>query len=80
MDRPTAKVIAVAAFQSAAGINNLLPMLKTILPEPEYNEWRDSIAMASLEISKNILAKVFAEHPDLQSEFDIHYERFGRSA
>ena len=80
MDRETAKVVAVAAFRSSAEINNLIPMLKSVCTEPEYSEWRDSIAMASLQISTNILMKVFAEHPDLEAEIGAHYERFGRPA
>jgi hypothetical protein len=78
MDRATAKVIAVAALRSAAEINNLVPLLKAICPEQEYEAWRDRIAEASMRVTQGLLPTVFAEHADLEAEIDAHYQRFGR--
>jgi hypothetical protein len=78
MDRDISKVIAVAALRSAAELNNLIPLLQQACAPDEYSIWRDRIAEASAQISVAVLSPVFAAHPDLETEIDAHYAKFGR--
>jgi hypothetical protein len=78
MDRETAKVIAVAALRSSSELVNLIPILRTVCSDEEYEAWRFKIADTSAQITQGLLSAVLAEHPDLEAELDEHYRRFGR--
>jgi len=80
MDRDTSKVVAVAALRSAAELSNLLPLLQRDCSADEYTVWRDRIADASAKITTSVLSPIFQEHPDLETEIDAHYAKFGRPA
>lgn len=80
MDRETSKVVAVAALRGAAELNNLVPLLQQVCTPDEYAMWRERIADASAGISTSVLSPLFEAHPDLQTEIDEHYRKFGRPA
>jgi len=78
MERDLAKLVAITAFESAAGLNNLIPLLKQRCDEREYRELSLAIATSSAEISLQIINKMFAIYPDMKTEFDAHVQKFGR--
>jgi hypothetical protein len=78
MDKEIAKLIAITAFRSAADINNLVPFLKEYCSESKSRDFGIAIATASTKISPQILRKIFAMHPELEVEFDMQIQKYGR--
>jgi hypothetical protein len=77
MEKDLAKFVALTAFRSAADLGNLVPMLQGC-DETERKELGMALAMASAEINRQVLQKIFERFPELSEEFEEKIRKFGR--
>jgi len=78
MDRDSAKHVATATVQASTRLTSVLPLLKAQCDSAEYARLLRSIASACGHIAREILHPIFAEHPDLEKEFEESVNRHGK--
>jgi len=79
MDKDVAKFIALTAFRSSADLCDLVPFMKEYCDdEQEYRDFSLAIASAAAEINQRVLQKIFALHPEIETDFDTKINRFRR--
>ncbi|NIA54682.1 hypothetical protein HAV22_13650 [Massilia sp. TW-1] len=76
MEKDLAKIIALTAFRSAADLGNLVPVLQDCVGA-ERTEIGVALAMASAEINRQVLGKIFERFPELAEEFEEKVRKFG---
>ncbi len=78
MNRDVAKQVATAAVRASTQLTSLLPSLKAECDPVEYARLLRCVASVCGHISREILHPVFAQHPDLEKEFEESVNKSGR--
>lgn len=77
MDGDLAKQVATAAVQPSTRLTSVLPLLKAQCDSADYARLLRSIASACGHIAHEVLHPIFAEHPNLEKEFEESINRHG---
>ena len=72
-----ARTIARAAFRSSRELGALMPMLKSKLSTDEFNVYSKAIASAIAAIQVDIVNRLTAEYPGLESEIEAAIKKDG---
>ncbi|MFZ6751309.1 hypothetical protein [Undibacterium sp. Ren11W] len=78
MNKELARIIGVTAFRSSADMGHLVTLLKEHCSEEERKLYGIAIATAIATIQIEVLSKIFAEFPELQTDFDRQIKEYGR--
>ncbi|HEV8015212.1 MAG TPA: hypothetical protein VGP48_06745 [Stellaceae bacterium] len=78
MDKDLAKDLVRRAFKAMSILGDSLPMLKAHCDETEYRAYLKAIGNTGAAISTEIIHRVFAEHPDIEKEFEARFRSVDR--
>lgn len=78
MDKDLAKDVATRGFMAMSQLTELLPVLKQHCDEAEYKTFLRAIGAVSASISTEIIHRTFAEHPEIEKEFEAKITKYGR--
>ncbi len=78
MDIDLARTVARAVFRSSRELGALVPVLKEKLAADEYKTYSKAIASAIANIQLDILNRLTAEHPGLETEIENAIKQSGR--
>lgn len=78
MDLETARTVIKTALESAAALQQLIPLLKASCTPTEYRDLARGIAQALDGIGINVLERAFAAYPELRAEVDASIAATGR--
>jgi len=78
MDKDLAKDLATRGFMAMSQLTQALPVLKQNCGEAEYKTYLKAIGAVSASISTEIVHRVFAEHPEIEKEFEAKVTKNGR--
>jgi hypothetical protein len=78
MNIDLARHIARAAFRSSREIGELVPFLKDRLSPDEYSIYSKAIGSAVAAIQVDLMNKLLADHPALNSEIEASIAKYGR--
>ncbi len=78
MNRDLAKQVATAAVRTSTQLSSLLPLLKAQCDAAEYARLLRSVASVCGHITREILHPIFAEHPDLEKDFEDSVNKYGK--
>jgi hypothetical protein len=79
MDKDVAREIIRQVFRSEKELTSLLPMLKERCSEQDYVEWARQVASAIDWINVDLLNRVLARFPELETEIDDNLRRTGKA-
>lgn len=78
MENDLAKHVATTIFKTTSQMTELIPLLKDHCDVAEYESYAKAIASVAALASAEILRKIFAEHPDIEREFDRKINKYGK--
>jgi hypothetical protein len=78
MNIDLARYVIRSAFRASHELSDLLPFLKSQLPAEEYKSYAKAISSAIAAIQLDILNKVTADHPGLESEIESSMAAYDR--
>nr|WP_314858273.1 hypothetical protein [uncultured Undibacterium sp.] len=78
MNKELARIIGVTASRSAADLGHLVILLKEHCSEEERKSYGIAIATAVASIQTEVLSKIFAEFPELETDFERQIMAYGR--
>ena len=78
MEKELARHIAATAFRSAVQLSEMIPLLKAHCDEAEFKTFVKAIATANATIHLEIDNRIYAQHPELEQEFEAKIKKYGR--
>lgn len=78
MDKDLAKDLATRGFMAMSQLTETLPVLKQHCDAAEYKTYLKAIGAVSASISTEIIHRAFAEHPEIEKEFEAKIAKHGR--
>lgn len=77
MDNALARHVALTAYRSKQGLEDMLEMLQRHCDPAEYETIRNGVALVERGF-QTLLDRVFADHPGLKSDIGQQTQKFGR--
>lgn len=78
MDINVARHVVRACFRSSQELENLLSLLKGHCSADEYTKYAKAIASAIASIHLEVMNRVIAAYPQLESEIEVSIAKHGR--
>ncbi len=78
MDKDLAKHIATVAYKMQSPLQELLPVIKEHCSPQEYTSYLKATAKVMATINMEITNKIFAQYPEIETEFDRKIKKYGR--
>ena len=78
MNIDIARHIARAVFRSSRELTELIPFLKDHLSAEEHAAYSKAIGSAVAAIQLDVMNKLLADHPALESEIEANLAKYGR--
>ena len=73
-----ARHVGIRAFRSSSELTALLPTIKSLLPEEEYEAYAKRLASAAYAIYAEVLQKIFTDFPSIEKEFEKTIRQTGK--
>lgn len=77
MDEKLARHVVRIAFNAAARLNDLLPLMQPHVTDDEFKTYRTLICSIAARIHLELLNKIFTDFPQLETEMKESIEKYG---